>query len=68
MAKRLRDPQGLSGANAQPREALRGAARGPQEGLQKPRAARSCGHAAQGFQGERRVGGTVWEKSLRTEP
>lgn len=36
MAKRLRDLQGLGGANAQPREALRGAARGPQEGLQSP--------------------------------
>lgn len=39
MAKRLRDPQGLGGANAQLRQALRGAARGPQEGLQTPRRA-----------------------------
>lgn len=75
MAKRLRDPQGLSGANAQPREALRGAERGPQEGLQSPaprgavdtrprdsRRAQSWGHSV-GKESENRtverLGGTV---------
>ena len=50
-----------AGRGSAARVALRGR-EGPSGGAPKPRAARGWGHAAQGFRGELRVGGAVWEK------